>query len=104
MINPRTVLFPAWITSPFTLVPAELPSNSIIGVPGKSGWVVPSMMTGLVMVGSGEVGRMERTPLPGILKVIVSIAAFALAALIASRRLQWVVLQVPSLRSLVVFT
>jgi hypothetical protein len=34
------------------------PASSISGVPWKPGWVVASMVTGLVMVGSGEAGAM----------------------------------------------
>ena len=39
--------------------PAPVPSISIMGVPGKSGWVVPSSATGSLMVGSTAVGEME---------------------------------------------
>ena len=47
MTNPRTVLFPAEILKPW--VEAD-PSSSIIGVPAKPGWVVPSIVTGSVIV------------------------------------------------------
>jgi len=43
-------------TSPSVREPAPVPSISIFGVPAKPGWVVPSMMTGAVIAGSGLVG------------------------------------------------
>ena len=75
----------------------------MIGVPEKPGCVVPSMTTGSMIVGSGESGAIDFGPEP-ITKRIVSVPAFALAALIASRSVQLAALQTPSSVSAVEFT
>ena len=63
--EPRTVLPPALIVNPSTpLTPALVPFNSMIGVPAKPGCVVPSMITGLVIVGKALVGAIVCKPLP----------------------------------------
>src|SRR5262249_6462913 len=76
--NPRAVLLPPLMVNPFTPDPALLPFNSMIGVPANPGCVVPSMVTGPVMVGKADSGAMVCTPEP-MAKVIVSGPGFALA-------------------------
>ena len=58
MARPRIVEFPPelLITRPFVPMPANKPFNSMIGVPVKSGSVVPSMITDSEIDGSAEVG------------------------------------------------
>ena len=75
----------------------------MIGAPEKPGWVVPSMTTGSTIVGSAESGTTDFCPVP-IMKRIVSVPGFALAALIASRSVQLAALQTPSSVSAVEFT
>ena len=68
------------------------------GLPAKSLSVVPSMTTGPVMIGRpGDAGWISCDPVSW--NAIVSRPGLALAALIASRRLQWLALHVPSLTS-----
>jgi hypothetical protein len=71
MTNPRTVLPPLRIRSPEISGPANSPFSSTIGVPANPGWVVASIVTDSVIVGSAEVGRIVSGP-AGMLKVIVS--------------------------------
>src|SRR5436305_10496624 len=84
MTKPRTVLLPASICRPLAFAPALVPFNSMIGFPAKPGCVVPSMMTGSVIAGRGEGGRIVCAPAP-ILKLIVSVPTVLLAVMIASR-------------------
>ena len=102
MTSARTVLAPAVIRRPLAPDPARLPSISTMGDPMKPLCVVPSITTGPVITGSAVVGLMLGTPL--MLKMIVSVPGFAFAALMASRRLQWVASQVPSSTSSAEFT
>ena len=96
MTSPRTVLPPARMVNPNACAPATLlPSNSIIGVPAKPGWVVPSMVTGSVMNGRNEPGVIVCTPPPPMLKLITSTPALALACSMAARSVQ---VPVPSLQ------
>ena len=83
--SPFTVLLPAVIDSPFTCAPAFVPSSSIIGVPAKSGSLVPSIITGSVIVGRALPGLMVCGPAPAMLKLIVSVPARALASSMAAR-------------------
>jgi hypothetical protein len=50
---------------------------------GEPGCVVPSMVTGCVMVGSGDVGKIVLTPDPGMLKAMVDAPAMVLLVVIA---------------------
>src|SRR5437870_225285 len=79
--SPRTVLLPAVITSPFA-GPAMDPLNSMIGLPVKPGWVVPSIVTGSVIVGRADVGAIVYLG-PERLKTIMSAPALALASRMA---------------------
>src|SRR5215469_6359469 len=95
MTSPEIVLDPAVMLRPLTPKPAEAPLNTMIGVPAYPGCVVPSMVTGSVIVGSGDVTAIVFEPEP-IEKWIVSVPGFALAALIASRSVELAALQTPS--------
>ena len=57
------------------------------------------MNTGAVIVGSSDVGATECGPSPSMLNVIVSSPNEELAAVMASRRLQWAASHVPSSES-----
>ncbi len=94
---PRTIELGASRVIPTEL---EVPSISI----RPSGWVVPSRVIVPVIVGRLLNGLRVWAPAPKAEKLIVSAPAAALAALIASRRLQCVPSQVPSLASLVELT
>src|SRR5437773_6288123 len=80
--SPRTVLLPAVILIPF-VGPALAPFSSMIGLPANPGWVVPSMVTGSVIVGRKNASIIVCTPAPGMLKTIVSAPGLALASRIA---------------------
>ena len=54
--SPFTVLSPAVMRSPSPAT--RLPSNTMIGLPAKSGSLVPSSLRGSVMVGRMDVGWM----------------------------------------------
>src|SRR4051794_4581343 len=95
MTSPVTRLDPAEMRSPLEPFGAEEPSISMIGVPAKPGCVVPSIVTASEIVGRFAVGEIVFTPDP-IENRIVSTPAAALAALIASRRVQLAALQSPS--------
>src|SRR2546428_9164302 len=84
--NPRTVEFPALITKPCTVPEARDPFSSIIGVPAKPGCVVPSIITGRVIVGRAEVGLIVNGPGPGRLNTIVLVPPPALESRIACRK------------------
>ena len=86
--NPRTVLLPPVIHKPEALAPALVPSSSTIGVPAKSGSVVPSMNTCAVISGKADSGRIVWGTEPEISNAIVSLAARALASSIAARKVQ----------------
>lgn len=58
------MLEPALIVKPLTFVPACAPFRTIKGAPLKPGCVVPSMVTGVVMVGSADCGLIVCTPVP----------------------------------------
>ena len=62
----------------------------------KSGWVVPSIVTGLVIAGSGSVPRkIVLSPEATFVKSIVSATASEFAAVIASRSVHSVTSQEP---------
>ncbi len=61
------------------------PLSSMTGDPAKPGCVVPSMVTGSLMVGSVVFNLMVRTPAPGMLKVMRSCPGTALASRTAWR-------------------
>ena len=103
MTSPVTRLSPAVMYRPLAPTPALEPSISMIGVPAKPGCVVPSITTGPTIVGSAESGTIDFCPEP-ITNRIVSVPAFALAALIASRSVQLAALHTPSSVSAVEFT
>src|SRR5579864_1697660 len=84
MIRPLTVLLPAVITSAAVGVVMADPLSWTSGVALKP--LVPSIMTLLVIVGRGLVGRMVWRPLPGIANVIVLSPGFAFERKIAARR------------------
>src|SRR5260370_37979602 len=84
MPSPLTVLAPALIANPFPLV--WVASSAIIGLPAKPGWVVPSMITGSVIVGSADAGAIVCTPAPAILKAMKSGPGVAFARASAPRR------------------
>ena len=94
MISPLTMLLPAVIVSPSTPAPAPRPFSSMSGVPANPGSVVPSIVTGSVTGGSGDAGAIVWAPPPGMLKVIRSAPRWALAALIAARRVHAATVQV----------
>ena len=75
----------------------------MMGVPENPGCVVPSTITGSVIVGSAEPGWIVLGPAP-ITKRIVSVPAVAFAAKMASRSEQCVPLHTPSSRSFVELT
>ena len=83
MIKSLTVLASPEISSPLLPAGALVPSMSISGVPVKPVWLVPSMITGVVVAGSAADTLMVCTPVPGILKSIVLVAP--LVALAAKR-------------------
>jgi hypothetical protein len=102
-------------SSPFTVLVAcrcrpsadvrALPSIVIPGEPSeKSGWVVPSIVTGCVIAGSALASEMRLSPLATLVKSIVSAAESPLAAAIASRSVHSVTSQVPSPGSTVELT
>ena len=55
--------------APFTPFTALSPTQLMIGVPAP-GWVVPSIVTGSVIVGSADSGLIVCTPVPGMSKSI----------------------------------
>src|SRR5688500_13278797 len=57
--------------------------------PDISGSLKPLIATGAVMSGSAEPTLVTCGPVPGMVKLIVSVSALLLAAQIASRRLDW---------------
>ena len=75
-----TVLAPAVMVRP--LPPATLPSTSTSGVPANSGWVVPSMVTGSVIVGRVVSSWIVCAP-PPMSKSMMSGPVFALASTMA---------------------
>src|SRR6266853_6968967 len=91
MTSPLTVLAPALIANPFPL--ALVTSISIIGLPAKPGWVVPSMITGSLIVGSTDAGAIVCTPAPAILKAMKSVPGVTFARFIAPRRVHLAVSQ-----------
>src|SRR5205814_859164 len=58
---------------------ALVASISISGLPAKPGWVVPSMITGSLIVGSTDAGAIVCTPAPAILKAMKSVPGVAFA-------------------------
>lgn len=83
MIRPRITLLFVITTRPCA-EPACEPFSSTIGVvPVKPVCVVPSMVIGLVIVGSAVIGTIDRTPVPGMANVMVSGPACAFASRIA---------------------
>src|SRR5262249_8345823 len=70
--SPRTVELPAATVRPLAPDPAARPSNAIKGVPANPGCDQPSRVTGSMIGGSADTGAIVRTPLPGMLKLIVS--------------------------------
>ena len=83
-----------FITSPLIVVPGAVtispsaegafnPFTSMIGLPAKPGWVVPSMVTESVIAGSSENTSNVCWPPPPMLKVIRSAPALAFASMIA---------------------
>ncbi len=60
MPSPFTVLLPPVMSRPETLPPALAPLQDDQGVPLKSGWEVPSMMTGVVITGRADRGAMVK--------------------------------------------
>ena len=95
MTRPVIVLDPAVMSRPSTPVPAAAPLSTMIGAPANPGCVVPSIVTGSVIVGSADVTAIVFAPEP-IENRIVSGPGFALAAWIASRSVQLAALQTPS--------
>jgi hypothetical protein len=86
--SPRTTLLPALISKPPAMTPAKFPAFtpfiSMRGVPAKPGWVVPSIVTGSVTMGSGDCGAMVCGPLP-MPKLMMSTPALTFASRIAWR-------------------
>src|SRR5207253_1904849 len=84
--RPLTTLLPDLTTRTPVVAPAKgpvlVPSISMIGLPEKPGWVVPSIVTASVIVGSTDAGMIVCEPEP-ILKLIVSGPMFTLASIIA---------------------
>src|SRR5438105_6756090 len=74
------------------------------GVPPQFGEPPPSMLTGLMTAGSGEVGWIVCGEGPAILKTMLSAPAEALAAFMASRRLQCAAVHAPRSRWSMVLT
>src|ERR1700728_4937856 len=68
--NPTTALLLVSITRPLA-EPAAAPFRSMSGLPEYPGWVVPSVVTGVVIAGSGDCNDIVRGPDPGISKLIV---------------------------------
>src|SRR5690349_8637629 len=92
MMKPRTVLPPPLMVRPFVVAPALVPLSTITGtgVAGwKPGWVVASMMTGEVMVGSAVVGEIVQRPVtalkPGSAVGMLKLIELRFALLLASR-------------------
>ena len=77
------------IASPSVLSGAEPPLSSTSGCPAKPGCVVPSIVTGSLIVGSGEAGAIVCTSEPGIANEIVFAPGAAFACSIAARSVQW---------------
>src|SRR6185369_11883146 len=101
-ISPRTSDWPPSTRRPYQ-PKAFAPERTMTGLPAKSLSVVPSMTIGPVMIGRpGDAGWISCDPVSW--NAIVSRPGLALAALIASRRLQWLALHVPSLTSFGEFT
>ena len=67
-------------------MPAPLPSNSMIGLSVKPGWVVPSMITGSVITGNADRSWIVCCPPPAMLNVIVSSPELALASRMTWRK------------------
>ncbi len=78
------VLLPV-MTRPLAVDPAFAPFSSMSTAPANSGWVVPSMVTASVIVGSGVAGVMVCAPAPGIAKLIRSSPARPFASRMAWR-------------------
>ena len=92
MTRPLTVLLPAVMNSPFAPAPAPVPLSTTTGLAlaTKSGSLVPSMISALLIVGNAESRLMVCGPLPSMSNTILSGAAplaVLLAAAIASRKL-----------------
>ena len=88
MMKPRKVL-PALPAAKFTPLPLLVllpPSSSISGIPANPGWLHPSKKISLAISGNCTAPtEMVRTPVPLILKEMVSSPAVLLAAMMASR-------------------
>ncbi len=78
---------PAPMVSTGLAVP--IPSTSTIGLSTYSGWVVPSMTTGSVMVGRADWSWIVWGPPPPMLKEMVFSPASELASSMAARRVTW---------------
>jgi hypothetical protein len=86
MTSPRTVLPSPAIVRPLTPRPASAPFSSIIGAPGaEPGCVNPSIITLLVIIGSGDAGEIVNggDPPPTSKMIASSPAPFAFAFRIA---------------------
>ena len=72
MIRPLTVMPLPVIVNPFAPAPAPAPSSSIKGVPEYPGCVVPSMVTGAVIAGSGDRTSIVCWPVPMAKAIVVA--------------------------------
>ncbi len=62
--SPRNVLESAFNLNPMVLPLVEEPFNSMTGLLVKPGWVVPSIVTGLVIAGNAAEGVIVKGGLP----------------------------------------